>query len=314
MTRQRNQISVEWFCAFFGKSRQAYYQMLHRNDGVNAGKEIIINYVHQCRKIMPRIGTRKLHLLLQPTLKQSGIKCGRDRLFSFLGKSDLLIKRKKARRCYTQTMPLSRHFPNLIKNLKVEMPEEVWVSDTTGLPVRDGLGYLTLTTDIYSKQIMGYNLQRTKQSCGALATLRMSIHNRKYPDRQLIHHSDGGGEYFNYSFLQVLKKSHIKVSCTAPSSPHENSVAERINGILKQEFLLVEDARSYDDIMQMLPAAIRIYNEQRPHTSIDMKTPAEAHCCQGVLKRHWNRYQRKQRQQQTKPSSGQQIQELMNSW
>jgi len=314
MTKQREQLSVEWLCSFFDRSRQAYYQMLHRKDGVQAGKEIIINYVNQCRKKMPRIGTRKLHELLRPTLKQSEIKCGRDKLFSFLGSSGLLLKRKKGRRCYTQTAPLSRHFPNLIKNLTVENPEVVWVSDTTGLPVRDGLCYLTLTTDIYSKQVMGYNLQRTKQSSGAIATLKMSLQNRRYPDRQLIHHSDGGKEYFNNSFLQILKASHIKASCTAPSSPHENSVAERINGILKQEFLLTADNRSYDEILRMLPRAIKIYNEQRPHTSIDMKTPIEAHSCSGVLKRRWKTYRRKRTNQQSLPSTGKQIQELMNSW
>jgi len=162
--------------------------------------------------------------------------------------------------------------------------------------------------------VMGYNLQRTKHSSGAIATLRMSLQNRKYSDRQLIHHSDGGGEYFNNVFLQILKESHIKASCTAPASPHENSVAERINGILKQEFLLTADNRSFDDMLKMLPHAIKIYNERRPHTSIDMKTPKEAHGCSGVLKRRWKTYHRKRMHQQSIQPTGKQIQELMNSW
>ncbi len=315
MTRQREHVSVDWLCRFFGKSRQAYYQMLRRKDSVGAEKEIIISYVHKCRKEMPNIGTRKLYYLLESPLESSGIKCGRDKLFSLLRQAGLLHKRKKARRCYTQSMPISRYFPNLIKDLTVIEPEVVWVSDMTGLPVRDGLGYLTLTTDMYSKQVMGYNLQRTKHSIGALTTLRMALQSRKYPERQLIHHSDGGGEYFNHSFLKLLKDSHVKVSCTAPSSPHENSVAERINGILKQEFLLTEDIRSYDDILRILPKAIRIYNENRPHLSIDMKTPVEAHCCSGILKKRWRTYRRKPRPEaHTILTDGQKIQEIMNSW
>ncbi len=260
---------------------------------------------------MPKIGTRKLHYLLQPAFRKSEIKCGRDKLFSILGQIGLLQRRHRANRCITRSLALSRHFPNLIKDMTVNAPEQVFVSDTTGLPVRDGLGYLTLTTDMYSKRIMGYNLQRTKHCNGSLATLRMALSKRSYPERQLTHHSDGGGEYFNHAFLQVLVDSHVKASCTAPSSPQENPVAERINGILKHEFLLIEDNRSYEDVAKILPETIRIYNERRPHASIDLMTPIEAHRCIGHLRKRWKTYRKRRKLEMP---GGTQIQQIMNSW
>jgi len=314
MMHQRVFPSVDWLCGFFQKSRQAYYQIRRRKDKQGVANELIIDYVKGYRQEMRKIGTRKLHYLLQGQLQTSGIKCGRDKLFSLLGREGLLIRRKRARRYTTCSLPISRHFPNLVKDMIIEEPELVWASDTTALAVRDGLGYLTLTTDVYSKQVMGYHAQRTKQSSGALATLRMALNNRRYRERQLIHHSDGGGEYFNHTYLQALVKAHVKASCTAPSSPQENSVAERINGILKEEFLLVEDSRSFEDILKNLPDVIRIYNERRPHASIDYMTPSTAHGCSGPLRKRWKSYRKPIKKEVQLIPAGQQIQQLMSSW
>lgn len=311
---ERTTVSVEWLCVFFEKSRQSYYQIRHRKDGVSAENEVIVDYVKTYRREMPRIGTRKLHHLLQSQLKTSEIKCGRDKLFTILGRAGLLLRPRRANRCFTRSLPLSRHFPNLVKDITVNAPEEVWVSDTTGVPVSDGLGYLTLTTDAYSKQIMGYNAQRTKQSSGSLTTLRMALSNRRYPDRQLTHHSDGGGEYFNHMFLQALVDAKVKSSCTAPSSPQENPIAERINGILKNEFLLTEENRTFDELLKKLPKAISIYNERRPHASIDFMTPVEAHRCSGPLRKRWKTYRRYRNPTEQLISDGNLIQQKMNTW
>ena len=299
---------------FFEKSRQAYYQICHRKDGASVETEVIVNYVKDYRRRMSKIGTRKLHYLLQPVLKKSAIKCGRDKLFSILERTGLLQPKHKANRCFTRSLPLSRNFPNLIKERIIDAPEQVWVSDTTGFPVRDGLSYITLTTDSYSKRIMGYNVQRTKGSSGSLATLRMALGGREYPDHQLIHHSDGGGEYFNKAFLQVLLDAHVKSSCTAPSSPEENPVAERINGILKSELLLTEDNRTFEAVLKNLPEAVKIYNEERPHSSIDFMTPSEAHHCSGQIKKRWKRYPKHPKPEETTISDGKRVQQEMNSW
>lgn len=314
MIQQRTLPSVDWLCCFFQKSRQAYYQIRRRKDRQGVDAELILHYVKEYRGEMEKLGTRKLHYLLQPQLQASGIKCGRDKLFSLLGRKGLLIRRQRARRYMTRSLPVSRHFPNLVKDMTIEEPELVWVSDTTALAIRDGLGYLTLTTDVYSKQVMGYHVQRTKQSSGSLTTLRMALSKRMYPDRQLIHHSDGGGEYFNHTYLQELVKAHVKASCTAPSSPEENPVAERINGIFKEEFLLAEDNRSLDEVIKKLPDVIRIYNERRPHASIDYMTPKEAHLCSGLLRKRWKSYRKNSKKDVQLIPAGQQIQQIMSSW
>ena len=314
MSIERVTVSIDWICGFFAKSRQAYYQIRHRKDKVVVEHAVIINYVTAYRKKMPMLGTRKLHVLIQPQLKKSEIKCGRDKLFSILGTANMLQRPRRVNRCYTRSLPLSRHFPNLIKDMTIDEPEQVWVSDTTGLPVHDGLCYLTLTTDSYSKLIMGYSAQRTKKCNGAITTLKMALSQRCYPDRQMIHHSDGGGEYFNHEFLKTLVDAHVKASCTAPSSPQENPVAERINGILKNELLLAEDNRTFEEILKNLPKTIRIYNELRPHASIDYLTPEKAHQCSGPLRKRWKRYPRRRKPDPPTTLDGKRIKQTMEEW
>ena len=314
MIHHRPLVSVDWLCGFFEKSRQAFYQICHRKDKQNINEELIVDYVAAYRQDMKIIGTRKLHHLLQPQLTASGIKCGRDKLFSILRSRDLLVKPRKKIRGPTRRTPISRHFPNLIKGMVIEEPESVWVGDTTAIPVRDGLSYLVLVTDTYSKLVMGYNYQRTKEKSGPCKALDAAVNMRWYPQRQVIYHSDGGSEFYNKEFLSKLVNYHIRASCTAPSSPLENPVAERINGILKQEFLLSEEVRSFDQVAQALPKAIRIYNEQRPHTSIDYKTPREAHACSGYLKRRWKNYKKTNVRDAELSHIGSEIQGIMQSW
>ena len=142
----------------------------------------------------------------------------------------------------------------------------------------------------------------------------MALNQRCYPDRQLIHHSDGGGEYFNHGYLQILLDSHVKASCTAPSRPQENPVAERINGILKNELLLIEDNRTFADVLKRLPEAIRIYNELRPHNSIDDLTPIQAHQCSGLLRKRWKRYPKHRKPDAPTMLEAKRIKQKMEEW
>lgn len=314
MIRERRTVSVAWACGFFEKSRQAYYRIRRRKDAVGVSAELIVQYVQAHRREQPKVGTRKLYEMLQPQMRTSGIRCGRDKLFMILRHTGLLIRKRRTKCWSTQSLPLSRHFPNLTTGIVLDAPEQVWVSDTTGIPVCDGIGYLTMTTDAYSRRIMGYHLQRSKASRGALTTLRMALGNRQYPERQLIHHSDGGGEYFSHTYLRALTKVHVRASCTAPSSPHENAIAERINGIIKNELLIVEELRSFMEVRKRLPEAIRIYNEVRPHSSIDNMTPQQAHQCSGLLRKRWKVYRRRHVTNDTHLSRGRRIKLKMDSW
>jgi putative transposase len=293
MSIDRTGISIRWLCEYFEKSRPAYYQIRGRKTDAMVNEELIVHYVKGYREEQKQIGGRKLHHLLIGQLRTSGIKCGRDKLFGIMRRSGLLLRRKKRWYSGTQSVPISRRFPNLLTRMLIDRPEQVWVSDMTAVPVNDGLGYLALITDAYSKQIMGYNMRRTKDRSCSLAALRMALASRWYPDEELIHHSDGGGEYFNHDYLNLLVKAHCKLSCTAPSSPEENPIAERVNGILKEEFLLVEQSRPFKEIQRVLPRVIRIYNQIRPHASCDYMTPQQSHGCSGLLRKRWKNYRKK---------------------
>lgn len=226
---------------------------------------------------MPRLGTRKVHYLLQSTLVQEGVKCGRDKLFDLLGREGLLINK---RRKYTQTTN-SRHwmrtYPNLIKDMVLTRPEQVWVADITYANGEGGHEYLHLITDAYSKKIMGHELSNNLEASSTLKALKMAIRNRKYPDSPLIHHSDRGLQYCSKLYTDTLKKHGIKISMTENGDPYENAVAERVNGILKDEFFLDDLPGDLHHNRKQTRESIDIYNRLRPHLSCSMLTPVQMH-------------------------------------
>lgn len=287
MSTGRSRVSIRWLCSFFCKSRTAYYQMIRRQTSVSINAELIIDYVQEIRKTQPRIGGRKLYHMLRSAFEKSEIRCGRDKFFRLLKNRGLLINRKRRHYYGTRRVPLSRRYPNLLIGLRIDRPEQVWVSDMTAIAIYEGFAYLALITDAYSKLVMGFNVQRTKDRSCSLVALKMALSRRWYPYQTLIHHSDGGGEYFNHDYLGILVKKHCQISCTAAASPHENPIAERINGIIKEE-LIQEKHRTFAEIGKVVPKAVKIYNEIRPHASCDYMTPWQAHGCCGPLHRRWN--------------------------
>lgn len=227
------------------------------------------------RMHMPRIGTRKLYYLLQDEFKRSGLKVGRDKLFSFLKHEHMLIYPMKS---YTKTTN-SKHWlhkhPNLIKEKQFHQAEQLWVSDITYLKTKQGNSYLSLVTDAGSRKIMGHHLSEDLRTEGMMEALKMAITNRIYTD-PLIHHSDRGLQYCSEEYQLLLQKNNIITSMTDGYDCYQNALAERINGILKNEFLL----NTYDDINQarkVIEESIRIYNHKRPHLSLNMKTPEQVH-------------------------------------
>lgn len=237
---------------------------------------------------MPRVGTRKLYFLIKDRLQERSIKMGRDVLFNFLRAEQLLIK---PRRCYIKTTN-SKHwmkkYPNLIENLEVTGPEQVWVSDITYLKTTTGNQYLSLITDAYSKKIMGYALLDSLATEGPMNALKMAIKNRKY-DSALIHHSDRGLQYCSADYTQKLKENNIQISMTQNGDPYENAIAERINGILKHEFLLVEGLKDHLQALQAIKESVNIYNSYRPHLSCHYLTPDYVHSKGGIRIKKWNK-------------------------
>ncbi len=237
----------------------------------------MIDKVLDIRKNQARIGGRKLIFMLQNKFKNKGINTGRDTFFKFLKDNHLLVKRKKNRTITTRSYKRFRQYSNLIKDLDIKRPEQVWVSDITYVNCKKGPLYLHLVTDAYSKKIMGYYLSDNLKTKSSLIALNMALNNRQYTNRKLIHHSDRGFQYTSPSYTKKLTDEKIKISMTTKYDPYENAIAERVNGILKQEFEISNHRLSISDAHRNLNHAIYTYNSKRPHWSCELLTPEKAH-------------------------------------
>jgi transposase InsO family protein len=225
---------------------------------------------------MPRIGTRKLYYLIKDDLQAMNIKLGRDVLFNFLRAEHLLIKPKRSYVKTTNSKHWMKKYPNLTKDIVITKPEQLWVSDITYIQTDCGHNYLSLITDAYSKKIMGYELLDNLTTAGPLKALESALKSRKYKHK-LIHHSDRGIQYCSSEYVRKLQDNEIEISMTENGDPYENAIAERINGILKYEFLLIDGFKNHLEATDVINQSVQIYNEQRPHLSCDMLTPNQAH-------------------------------------
>ena len=275
-------------CRLFGKSRQAYYKQQKGDKQDEMAQELIIKRVKEIRDQMPRIGTRKLYHLLAEPLSGHGIIIGRDGLFDLLANHGLLVRRRKRRKIYTTN---SNHrfkkYPNLIRELEVVRPEQLWVSDITYIRQHNGFSYLSLVTDAYSRKIVGYCLYPTLQKEGPGQALDMALAGRIQRSALLIHHSDRGIQYCSDAYTALLHNEKISISMTEKGDPYENAIAERVNGILKAEFGLDKCFDNYQAALAHVNKVITIYNQQRPHSSCNYLTPGQAHQQRGKMAMRW---------------------------
>lgn len=273
-----------------GISRAAIYSSIRRYNERVAQGEKIIHLVKQIRKRMPRLGVEKLYFLLKPKFRELGIKCGRDKLYQILRNACMLVPKKKKFTRTTQSNHLFNKHSNKIKGVKLKRPEQIWQSDITYIKTKEGNLYLSLITDAYSKKIMGYELSDNLKTESVKRALLKAISNRKYPKRKLIHHSDRGLQYCNPAYTQELEDRKIKISMTTKYDPYENSIAERINGILKDEFSISDRRITKQEAKRIIDTSIEIYNDERPHLSCEMMTPNQAHTKGKYVYKKWGKY------------------------
>ncbi len=242
---------------------------------------------------MPRLGTRKLHYLLQQQLNDHKICVGRDYLFDLLSEHKLLVRQRKRKVFTTDSRHWMHKYDNLIVDMAVTRPEQVWVSDITYIRMNNQWAYLSLVTDAYSRKIMGFCLRSDLSTEGCLEALEMALRNRIY-DQPLIHHSDRGSQYCSQAYTQLLIKNNMAISMTQNGNPYENALAERVNGIIKSEFNLYTSQMSFEGTQQRVQDSIKAYNEVRPHASCDYLTPDMAHSKESILPKRWKNYKQKQ--------------------
>ena len=255
---------------------QNYYKQKRERQVRDVDEELIVSLVQRERRRHPRIGGRKLCKLIGPELKEAGVFVGRDRVFDVLRKHDLLVRPlPKAPRTTN-----SRHslpvFRNVIQELEPTAPNQIWVSDITYLRTEGGFVYLALIMDLFSRKIVGFHCGDSLEAIGCVKALDSALAElpaNRYP----IHHSDRGCQYCCHEYVQRLWDRDLPVSMTEQNHCYENAHAERLNGILKQEYGLEMTFRDHDQARRAVAEAVCSYNCYRPHTSLDYRVPEEVH-------------------------------------
>ena len=250
---------------------------------------MILAEVRKIRKLQPKYGTLKLYKDLSFFFQQQQIKIGRDQFFKLLKYNQLLVK--KSKNFVTTTNSKHRFFknPNRIKDLEIKQSEQVWVSDITYLKIQNNHAYLALVTDAYSKKIVGFKLADHMRTEMVVDALKMALKQRSFPDRKLIHHSDRGIQYCAPEFTNFTDKHQILLSNTQNSDPYENAIAERMNRTLKYEYGLKEVLPDLKTAEKMVQQAVKIYNNQRLHFSLELQTPENVHQIENVKYKSYKR-------------------------
>ena len=267
---------VTELCDHVDMSRQNYYatrRLRHRRE---IDEAMIVELVKQERRMQPRLGGRKLLHLLKPDLKEAKVNIGRDRFFEVLAKNDLLVVPKRGRPHTTNSRHSLPVFSNLLAGNEFKGPNEAWVSDLTYIRTDEGFMYAALITDVFSRKIVGAHIGDSLEVEGCLSALDMAL--RELPDgKHPIHHSDRGCQYCCHAYVERLQGRELAISMTEVMHCYENAMAERINGILKQEYEMDRTFRTKAQAKKAFEQALWLYNNRRPHTMLAYSFPADVH-------------------------------------
>ena len=263
-------------CAYFQYTREAYYKSLKREVKSCYSASIILDMVLKERHLQPRLGGKKLYYMLSSAIHEIDPHFGRDKFYDLLRQHNLLVERKRK---YCKTTNSWHHFhkyKNLLKDLNIINYNHVWAADITYLRTKYGFVYLSLLTDMYSRKIVGWSLSNNLSIEGSVAALEMALRDNPLIIN-LIHHSDRGVQYCSNDYVKMLKNNEIEISMTEENHCYENAMAERVNGILKDEYLLDSTFIDFSHAENACREAITLYNTRRPHLALKYKTPNEIH-------------------------------------
>jgi len=269
-------MSVAALCQRAGMSRQNFYKARRARERRRVDEALVCELVKRERCRQPRLGGLKLHQMLRDELSDSGVDLGRDLFFEVLRNQGLLLEPLPRGPRTTNSAHSDPVYPNLVAGLDLSGPHEVWVSDITYIRTDGGFAYLSLISDKYSRKIVGYHLGRSLEGKETLKALKMAL--RQLPQKhKLIHHSDRGSQYCSEAYVKGLRRRGIALSMTEDNHCAENAQAERVNGILKQEYFLNYQFRNLAHARRAVEQAVRLYNNSRPHRSLKLKTPEQVH-------------------------------------
>jgi len=269
-------VHIGLLCEGAGMSRQNYYKQRRLRERESVDESLVVELIRRERSRQPRIGTRKLLCLIEADLKSAGVEMGRDRFFGLLSRHHLLVLPKRRSVCTTRSWHGFGVYPNLARDVELSGVHQLWVSDITYIRTLEGFMFLSLVMDVFSRTIVGYDTSDSLEMEGALAALSMA--QRQLPtSARPIHHSDRGSQYCCREYIAKLKTREIGISMTEENHCYENGKAERLNGILKQEYGLGETFASKGQVPAAVKEAVALYNNCRPHNSLGNRMPMTVH-------------------------------------
>ena len=259
-----------------GMSRQNYYAARRLRQRREVDEQLVVELVKQERRLQPRLGGRKLLYLLRDEFAEAGVTIGRDRFFEVLAENNLLVPRKPSKARTTNSRHSLPVFHNLLAEATLTAPNEAWVSDITYIRTRMGFLYAALITDAYSRKIVGWHIGDSLEVEGCLLALDKAL--ESLPEGcHPIHHSDRGCQYCSHAYVDRLSENSLPISMTEVMHCYENALAERVNGILKQEYEMDREFITKKQTIKALEQAVYLYNNRRPHTALNYQVPAKVH-------------------------------------
>lgn len=276
ITGESNKIKISPLCKRVGITRQNYYKHRVSMKKKEIDNKLIISLVHRERQTQPRLGGRKVLSIIGGELKSQSAFIGRDRFFDLLKENSLLIERKKSKPKTTNSRHTLPVFHNEIKGKEITAPNQAWCSDLTYIGTMEGFMYASLITDMYSRKIVGAYIGDSLETYGCIVALEKALTDLP-PDKYPIHHSDRGTQYCCHEYVKRLMERKMPISMTEVNHCYENAMAERVNGILKQEYELDQFFKTKQQAVTAFYQAVDIYNNRRPHLSLKYNIPAKVH-------------------------------------
>lgn len=263
-------------CSLCGISKQAYYKGETSRRRREIDEELVVELVKRVRHMHPNMGGRKVHFLIMPDLVEAGVYIGKNRLFELLRERDLLVPRRRNHARTTDSHHRFRIYKNELKTAQIEEPHQALVSDLTYIRTDNGFVYLALVMDVHSRKIVGYDVNNTLEAVGCMRALKMAL--GQLPEgSNTIHHSDRGTQYCCGDYVEMLKERGVVISMTEENHCYENAKAERLNGVLKQEYGLGRTLSGIKEAKRLVSEGVVLYNNHRPHLSLDFETPSGVH-------------------------------------
>jgi len=274
-------VTVSSLCRAVRLSRQGYYKGRRERARREVDEEALVELVRRERRLQPRLGARKLLVVLRGEMERMGIRIGRDRFFALLRREGLLVPRRRRRARTTDSRHSFRTYTNLYREAEIDGVHQAWVSDLTYVRTDEGFAYVSLISDAYSRKIVGYATERTLEARGSVRALRMAL--RQLPEgARPLHHSDRGVQYCCWDYVGLLERSGLAISMTEEDHCYENAQAERLNGIVKEEYGLGCTFRTRAQAARAVRQAVELYNHRRPHTALGYRTPGAMHAEAGA--------------------------------